>query len=100
MNSNFQKMAKNCKKKPNIFFWDFKKESIKNIEKTLESHRKVQKFVQLSNALLVKFTVLEKSWTLVWIEDLGRVSTNKIKFLQISLESLQNNKYATSELQY
>ena len=99
MNSNFQKMAKNCKKKNNIFFWDFKKESIKNIEKTLESHRKVQKFVQLSIALLVKFTVLEKSWKLVWIEDLG-VSTNKIKFLQISLESLQNNKYATSELQY
>ena len=98
MNSNFQKMAKNCKKKANIFF-GISNRRAKNIEKTLESHRKVQKFIQLSIASSVKVTVLEKSWKLVWIKDLG-VSTNKIKFLQISLESLQNNKYATSELQY
>ena len=81
-------------KKANMYiFWHFKKQSIEH-RKTLESHCKVHIFLKLSIAASVKFTVLEKSWKFVWIIDLGG-SKNKI-----SLESLQNYKYATSELQY
>ena len=74
----FKKMAKNGKKKVNIFF-GISKRRAKNIEKTLESHRKVQEFTEFGS---VKVTVLEKSWKLVWIKDFISGFYNKIKFLQ------------------